>query len=189
MARKLDQIIVIDIESTCWSRFEIPADEVSEIIEIGLCLVDPASLQRHSKESLLVRPQRSRISPFCTELTAITPDMVSSSPPLAERIQLLRKEYQSEERMFASWGDYDRNQFQRNCKTYGLRYPFGPTHLNIKTLFSISFGLPRELELDAALHHVGLPMEGRHHRGVDDAWNIARLLILLLNRMRRGAGT
>jgi inhibitor of KinA sporulation pathway (predicted exonuclease) len=30
-------------------------------------------------------------------------------------------------------------------------------------------------------------MEGSHHRGVDDAWNIARILCLLLKRVRRVA--
>jgi inhibitor of KinA sporulation pathway (predicted exonuclease) len=29
-------------------------------------------------------------------------------------------------------------------------------------------------------------MEGTHHRGVDDAWNIAQLFCLLYKRMRRG---
>lgn len=186
MARKLDQILVIDVESTCWQRFEIPPDEISEIIEIGLCLVDPASLTRHEKRSLMISPQRSRVSPFCTELTSITPQMVANAPPLAHGIQVLREEFASEDRVFASWGDYDRNQFQRNCKAFGLRYPFGPTHLNVKTLFSIAFGIPKELGIDEAFQHLGLKMTGQHHRGVDDAWNIAELLCLLLKRMRRG---
>ena len=32
---------------------------------------------------------------------------------------------------------------------------------------------------------LGVTMEGAHHRGVDDAWNIARILCLLLKRIRR----
>ncbi|MFE0930127.1 hypothetical protein ACFW4O_26560 [Streptomyces mutabilis] len=28
----------------------------------------------------------------------------------------------------------------------------------------------------------GLPLEGRHHRGVDDAWNIAALVLGLAER-------
>jgi len=36
-----------------------------------------------------------------------------------------------------------------------------------------------------ALEMLGLPLEGTHHRGGDDAWNIARLLAELL---RRGGG-
>ena len=73
----------------------------------------------------------------------------------------------------------------RNCRTYDLKYPFGPTHLNIKNLFSVALGLPRELGIDAACERLGVTMEGSHHRGVDDAWNIARIFCLLLKRMRR----
>jgi hypothetical protein len=39
MAGKLDQIIVIDVEATCWEGHP-PANEESEIIEIGLCVMD-----------------------------------------------------------------------------------------------------------------------------------------------------
>lgn len=188
MARRLDQVLVIDVESTCWNRFEIPVGEISEIIEIGLCLVDLASLERSGKRSIMIRPQRSQVSPFCTELTSITQEMVDSAPPLKKGLAILRDEYDCENRVFASWGDYDRNQFHRNCQSFGLKYPFGPTHLNVKTLFSMAFGLPRELDLDEALNHVGLKMEGSHHRGVDDAWNIAKLFALLIKRTRKGVG-
>ena len=46
----------------------------------------------------------------------------------------LRKELGSEQRVWASYGDYDRRQFQRQCADAGVRYPFGIRHLNVKTL-------------------------------------------------------
>nr|MDQ2829840.1 DNA polymerase III [Chloroflexota bacterium] len=42
MARKLDQVVVIDVESTCWEGAP-PVGEESEIIEIGVCTLDVAS--------------------------------------------------------------------------------------------------------------------------------------------------
>jgi inhibitor of KinA sporulation pathway (predicted exonuclease) len=42
--------------------------------------------------------------------------------------------------------------------------------------------------LDGACDHLGVAMEGRHHRGDDDAWNIAGLLCRLL-KAARAAGT
>ena len=39
MAKRLDQILVIDVESTCWAGAQ-PEGQVSEIIEIGVCPVD-----------------------------------------------------------------------------------------------------------------------------------------------------
>jgi inhibitor of KinA sporulation pathway (predicted exonuclease) len=46
-------------------------------------------------------------------------------------------------------------------------------------------GLRTELGIDAACTRLGLTLEGAHHRGGDDAWNIAQLLCLLLKRLRR----
>lgn len=185
MAKRLDLALVIDVESTCWDR-RPPSGQISEIIEVGLTTVDLASLQRRERRCLLVKPMRSDISEFCTQLTSITPDMVSGAPPLADAVRILVDEYRSPERLFVSWGDYDRGQFQRNCQHYNLEYPFGPTHLNVKNLFGVAFGLSREVGIDAACEKVGMPLEGTHHRGVDDAWNIAQLFCLLLKRMRRG---
>ncbi len=183
MAKQLDQLLVIDIESTCWER-EPPRGQYSEIIEIGICLINTDLLEPHSPRSIMVRPTMSTIGTFCTQLTSITHDMVADAQPLSHAVGVLLSEYRTTERLFASWGDYDRSHFLKNCRSFGLKYPFGPTHLNIKNLFSIALGLPRELDLEAACLHVGLSMKGRHHRGIDDAWNTARLLCLLLKRMR-----
>ncbi len=38
--------------------------------------------------------------------------------------------------------------------------------------------------MDAALARLGLPLEGTHHRGGDDIWNIAAILGQLLLRAR-----
>jgi inhibitor of KinA sporulation pathway (predicted exonuclease) len=184
MAKKLDWALVIDVESTCWEH-EPPRGQTSEIIEIGLCVVDLQLLERRDRRSLMVQPRMSEVSDFCTRLTGITPAMVANAAPLPDALQILREQYRSDERLFASWGDYDRDQFMRNCRTYDLKYPFGPTHLNVKTLFSAALGLPCELDLDAACARWGVTMEGTHHRGVDDAWNIARIFCLLLKRIRR----
>lgn len=45
MSKLLDQILVVDLESTCWEGSP-PAGMTSEIIEIGLCVVDVARLER-----------------------------------------------------------------------------------------------------------------------------------------------
>jgi inhibitor of KinA sporulation pathway (predicted exonuclease) len=186
MAKRLDCALVIDVESTCWEGTP-PRGQSSEIIEIGLCVVDLQLLERRERRSIMVKPMMSEIGDFCTRLTGITPDMVAHAEPLSVAVQVLRDQYRSDDRLFASWGDYDRSQFVRNCRAYDLRYPFGPTHLNVKNLFSIALGLPHELELDVASARFGIAMEGSHHRGGDDAWNVARLLCLLLKRTRRAA--
>jgi inhibitor of KinA sporulation pathway (predicted exonuclease) len=56
--------------------------------------------------------------------------------------------------------------------------------LNVKTLFALLHALPREVGMAAALTRLGFPLEGTHHRGGDDAWNIAAILGALLLRSR-----
>jgi len=58
MAGKLDQIIVIDVESTCWQD-RPPENEASEIIEVGICVVDVYTRERIAQEKLLVRPTQT----------------------------------------------------------------------------------------------------------------------------------
>lgn len=183
MAKKLDAILVVDLESTCWQGAP-PSDQQSDIIEVGLTVLDLKTLERTDKQSFLVKPQRSSVSEFCTELTTITPEMLTDAPSLEEVCATLRRDYKSRERPWASYGDYDRRQFERCCRDLGIGYPFGPSHLNVKTLFAMSYGLSRETGMARALEMSKRPLEGTHHRGGDDAWNIAAILSDLLGSAR-----
>jgi len=175
MGNPLDRILVIDVEATCWEG-DPPPDQEREIIEIGLCILDVATGARGEHMSIVVRPERSSVSPFCTELTTLTQDEVDGGISFLESCRLLRDTYRARECVWASFGDYDRQQFERQCRARQVVYPFGSRHLNVRTLVSLVHHLPEEVELPRALELAGLPLEGHHHRGVDDAWNIAGLL-------------
>jgi len=185
MAKKLDQILVIDLEATCWPG-DPPEGQESDIIEIGLCTLDVATGQRFDKASIVVRPERSTISEYCTLLTTLTQEEVEQGISFREACSLLRATYNSKERLWASFGDYDRLMFERECLTHGVKYPFGKGHINVKSLFAVVQNLDRELPLDEAMDRLGFPLEGHHHRGEDDAWNIARILGHILLRARSG---
>jgi inhibitor of KinA sporulation pathway (predicted exonuclease) len=175
VTKKLDQIIVVDIESTCWQDVP-PAGEETDIIEIGICTVDITSGQRLEKDNILVKPERSNVSEFCTQLTTLTQAQVEQGIPFGIACSILKKKYLSKERVWESYGDYDRRQFEKQCQSLNISYPFGTRHLNIKTLFAIIYALPQEVGMDQALTLLNLPLEGTHHRGGDDAWNIAGIL-------------
>jgi inhibitor of KinA sporulation pathway (predicted exonuclease) len=176
----LDHIIVVDIECTCWQG-NPPPDEESEIIEVGICTLDVATGTRGQKRSVLVRPTHSTVSAFCTQLTTLTQAQVETGVSFSRVCSLLQDEYRSSERVWASYGDYDRSQFQRQCYASGIVYPFGVSHLNIKTLFALVHKLRHEVGMAQALDMLKLPLEGTHHRGGDDAWNAATILSCLLN--------
>lgn len=184
MAKRLDHILVIDIESTCWLGGFPPRGEANDIIEIGLTPLEVASGRRLEKRSILVRPERSRASPFCTELTTLTQEQVDGGIAFKDACRILEEEYHSRDRLWASFGDYDRRQFEKQCRDEGVRYSFGPSHLNAKTLFAISRRLPSEVGLPQAMAILGLPLAGTHHRGHDDAWNIAAVMGEALKKLR-----
>jgi inhibitor of KinA sporulation pathway (predicted exonuclease) len=175
----LDQIVVVDIEATCW-KGSAPPGEVQEIIEVGVCLLEIASGKRSAKRSLLVRPTRSKISRYCTKLTKITPKMAARGDSFAAVCATLVEAYEAPRRTWASWGNFDRRLFQSQCADMDVPYPFGKTHLNIKNLFALYHRLPKEIGLPRALRKLELGFEGTHHRGADDAWNAAEVLARLL---------
>ncbi len=186
MPRKLDHnVLVIDVESTCWEEPEKPGkDEISEIIEIGIAVVDIKKLEIVKNDAIIIRPQRSRISNFCNKLTTITQEMVDQGMVYQAAMTILKRDYESANRTFVSWGDYDRKMFQKNCQDYNTPYPFGPRHMNLKNAFTMLHGLDREPGMDSALDHIKLKLEGTHHRGVDDAKNIGNIFIHTLKKFR-----
>jgi inhibitor of KinA sporulation pathway (predicted exonuclease) len=175
MAHKLDQILVVDLEATCWQGVP-PAGQDREIIEIGLCVLDVASAERLDNPSILVRPVHSTVSEYCTRLTTLTQAEVDLGISLRAACHILEEKYLSRERLWASYGDYDRKQLKLECQAHGIHYPFGDGHINVKSLFAVVHNLHREIPLDEAMKHLGFLLEGTHHRGGDDAWNIARIL-------------
>ncbi len=186
MPRPLDpNVLVIDVESTCWEPPEVqPRNEISEIIEIGIAVVNIKDLKIVDNQSIMVKPARSKVSKFCTKLTTLTQADVDRGITLAQAFDKLIRDFKSSDRTFVSWGDYDRKMFERNGRDYGLKYPFGPRHMNLKNSFTMLHGLEHEPGLDTALSHLGMKLEGTHHRGVDDARNIANIFIHSLKKFR-----
>jgi len=180
MAYKLDQIIIIDVESTCWERGKEPPDEKNEIIEIGICVLDTKAWERVEKRSIIVKPEYSKVSEFCEDLTTLTQEEVDKGISFKEACEILRKEYKIHHRTWASWGDYDRIQFHRDSKRKKVDMPFGRTHINIKNLYAVKNQLNREIALKYALEKESIQFEGTPHRGTDDAWNMALILARLL---------
>src|SRR3954465_14601249 len=84
MAKRLDHVLVIDIESTCWDGGFPPKGETNDIIEIGLTPLELSTGRRLEKRSILVRPERSKVGPFCTQLTTLTQEQVDTGIPFKD---------------------------------------------------------------------------------------------------------
>jgi inhibitor of KinA sporulation pathway (predicted exonuclease) len=187
--RKVDKLVIIDIECTCWSqepgkdRSQLPRREESEIIEVGVCTLDLKTLEPEDVDGIIVIPVTSTVSDFCTELTTLTQADVDRGIPLMDACQILRKKYDSKNRVWASYGQYDKNMFEKECLNKHINYPFGGLHINIKGVVETIYG--ESLGMARALDKMKIELEGRHHRGISDAWNIGRMYAAILCKMRR----
>jgi inhibitor of KinA sporulation pathway (predicted exonuclease) len=172
-----DYYLIVDLEATCSDDGTVPRHEM-EIIEIGAVMQSSRTFEVESEFQTFVRPVRHRVlTEFCTSLTGITPGDVASAPPFREAIEDMKQwMYAFADTLFCSWGDYDRNQFLQDCEYHRVAYPFRSGHLSLKAEFTRTLGRRKKLGIAEALRHLGMNFEGSHHRGLDDARNIARIV-------------
>lgn len=185
------RFLVIDLEATCSQAPEAPIPRhVMETIEIGAVLLDP-SFAPVGELQTFVRPVRTpRLTAFCTKLTSIRQADVDGAPTFPEAMEALARFLGDGERpRFCSWGDYDRHQLTQDAAYHRVALPLGAAHLNLKRRFSERLAeesAPHDLRsrkkygMAGALRLRGLGLEGTHHRGIDDARNIARLVPFIL---------
>lgn len=177
---KHNTFLIVDLECTCW---ENDRSRPHETIEIG-------SVVYRTGEGVLdefqrfVRPRlHPELSAFCTELTSIVQADVDGAPTFPDALAAWLAWAESYRPwVLASWGEFDRNQLHRDCDLHGIAYPFDD-HVNIKRAFAKYQGC-QPCGMAKALRLAGLTLEGMHHRGIDDARNITRLLDLTLARHR-----
>ncbi len=177
--------LVIDLEATCSDDSSIARYEM-EIIEIGAVMLNRATWEIDAEYQQFIKPVRHPLlTEFCTELTTIRQQDVEDALTFPEAITQFKQwmlEFPSY--IFCSWGDYDKRQFIQDCKYHNVRYPFASEHINIKKQFSEYLSVSKTFGMADALQKLGIELKGTHHRGIDDARNIATIL----QCMKRGKG-
>lgn len=174
--------LIIDLEATCCKHGTIKREEM-ETIEIGAVMVDAKSLEIVDEYEIFIRPiLNPTLTDFCKELTTITQLDVDKALGYKEAIEDFKEWFSRYDNfLFCSWGDYDKNQFKRDCKLHEIEYPFNREHLNIKKEFAKVQGI-KPCGLDEALKVVDLKLTGTHHRGIDDARNMGRLMPYIVKK-------
>ncbi len=175
--------LVLDLEATCSDTKEVPRQEM-EIIEIGAVMVEAKNLDIVSEFQAFIKPVRHPLlTNFCTKLTSITQEQVNKAPTYREAIENFKGWlYQYPNFIFGSWGNYDYKQFQQDSNFHQVPYPIESQHINLKQLFSSNQKLKQRYGMAQALELAKIKLEGTHHRGIDDARNIAKLLPYILGK-------
>lgn len=172
--------IVVDIEASCWKGWE--KRDLMETIEIGAVKLGP-DFEKRGEFTIFIQPVRiERLSDFCTELTSITQQDVDQADRFPAAFEQFLGWIGAEEPFcWYSWGNYDYKQLFKDIAYHQVPYPAGmEAHTNLKGLFAAKNRLDKQVGLHRALKMKALPFEGRAHRGIDDARNIAILAQQLL---------
>jgi inhibitor of KinA sporulation pathway (predicted exonuclease) len=183
---ELPRLLVVDLELTCGPGI---TQDIQDIIEVGtFVLARDSGVDADSPvASFYVRPARSPITPFCTQLTGITREQVTNQPNFARvapRLQELADA--SGAQVWVSWGQ-DQTLLHRQCVAAGVENPFKRLeHFDIKRLltplvYRVTGGTKPQgagsgVGLETAMKALGLQFKGRAHSGAADALNTARLV-------------
>ena len=174
-------ITIVDVESTCWKDAKDQGKEISEIIELGVANIVNGKIKK--EEPIFIKPQHSEVSPFCTQLTTITPELIEKkglSPK--EAFEKLAKVLNKN--VWGSYGFYDLKQIKKMIDLYKIDFKLPLKHINVKELYSKLVMKSKDPYaaggMGKVLKALGLKLEGTHHRGADDAYNIARIYLKLI---------
>jgi inhibitor of KinA sporulation pathway (predicted exonuclease) len=176
-------LLIVDLEATCSDDRSIPRREM-EIIEIGAVMLDLGDRRVISEFQHWVRPVRHpQLTPYCQQLATITQAAIDTAPifPSVLQTMLTWLTPQPKPFRFASWGVYDQHQFKRDCALHRVAYPFVGAHLNLQQVFATTIDPNFAGSMIQALDHFGLPFQGTHHRGLDDARNTAAIALQLID--------
>ena len=183
----IDYYLVLDFEATCENGRKM---KPQEIIEFPVLKLNASTHEVESTFHSYVQPTvHTALTPFCTELTGITQDMVDGQPVLADVMKQFHK-WMSDNGLlepdvsscFVTCGDWDlKSMLPRQCSYFKIPIPaYFRRWVNIKRVYEEVTGQPAK-GMAAMLRGLGLRLDGRHHSGIDDSKNIAKILVKLLS--------
>jgi inhibitor of KinA sporulation pathway (predicted exonuclease) len=185
-------LCVLDFEATCDDKTEIK--DSMEIIEFPSVLYSVKIENENHIPTFIsefheyVKPTiKPILTPFCTELTGITQEIVDKadifknvlsrhSKWLQNNVEHLNKVY------FVTCGDWDlKTQLPRELKNKDLKCSsVYKQYINIKAEFGYFYKI-KVSGMTGMLNHLKLTLDGKHHSGIDDTRNIAKILLELIN--------
>jgi inhibitor of KinA sporulation pathway (predicted exonuclease) len=183
-----DYFLVLDFECTC----EVDDNTWhNEIIEFPVVVVDAADLQVVAEFHSYVKPTiNTTLTPFCTNLTGITQATVDAAPTLPTVVARFEEWYANTipsdaTCVFATDTPTDMAVFMYRMehRRKGIDFPeIFFTFVDIRATFHHYFKPSRKLKIPGMLKEMKMTFQGSQHSGIDDARNIARLLIAMIQK-------
>lgn len=169
--------IIFDLEATCWEGR--PPGMTSETIEIGAVKLNPYG-ELVSTFNRFIKPVlHPQLSLFCQQLTSIAqPDIncASGFKTVIEAFQDWIGVYE-EDYLLCSWGGFDKRLLLQDCRLHKLEDEWLDPHINLKEQYADMKRLRQPRGLKSAVEIEGFEFTGQHHRGIDDAINLAKIFV------------
>ena len=182
-------LCILDFEATCWD--DSSNAEQMEIIEFPSVLykINEATktVEFISEFAKYVKPTINPIlTKFCTELTGIKQETVDKADTIDivynQHIEWLSTNVPNDKKVIiATCGAWDLNtQLPREIRNKNLvKHPLYSNFVNVKVEFR-SVTKIHPYGMTCMLKHFNIPLEGRHHSGIDDTKNIAKVMLTLI---------
>ncbi|MGV6935883.1 exonuclease domain-containing protein [Paenibacillus sp. CMM36] len=173
--------IIFDLEATCW---ENDRSKQNEIIEIGAVKVND-KLDIVGEFQTFIKPRMNpQLSDFCKNLTSISQKDIDTATYFPQAIYKFQEWIGREPYYLCSWGFYDKSQLKKDCELHKIRTEWIRNHISIKHQHGKLIGNDRGVGMERALKMLNLPLEGTHHRGIDDAKNISRIFVKIFDQLK-----
>ena len=181
VSSKIKYYLVLDFEATC---DEDITPRPQEIIEFPVLKVNALTMETEAIFHTYVQPsEHPTLTPFCTKLTGITQEMVDGKPSLQEVLSMF-DQWMTKENLkdnpsicFVTCGDWDlKTMLPGQCEHLKVTVPpYFKRWVNIKKAFT-TITKSKAKSMVHMLEMLGLALDGRHHSGIDDSKNIAKIL-------------
>lgn len=181
-------LLILDFEANCVEEGKL---DCQEIIEFPVVPVDVSSMTiQHEKTfHYYIKPTvHKKITPFCTSLTGITQETVDKGVELKEALAkfdtwMQDNNYNAEDCIIMTCGAWDLNTCLRaeaNYKKIDLPAVL-KQFVNVKMIYGAHFP-SKKIGMVGMLESLKLKLEGKHHSGIDDTKNIAKIVVELLKK-------
>lgn len=179
--QQFDYFLVLDFEANGDHKIIKPM----EIIEFPVLMINAKTFETESVFHHYVEPTvNKQICSYCIQVTGITQSMLDGQPLLEETLKRLDTWMKDNKLLdkdtsftFVTCGDWDlKTQLPRETQWHGLPLPdYCRSWINIKRPFEEVMKL-KARGMMGMLKDLGIQHTGRHHSGIDDCKNIAKIL-------------
>jgi inhibitor of KinA sporulation pathway (predicted exonuclease) len=178
------EYVIFDLEATCDDRKTVNEFK-NEIIEIGAVKINNKG-ETIDKFSKFAKPYNNvKLTEFCKNLTTIKQSDIDTADNLDDvLIDFFEWSYGCK---LISWGGYDMRQITRDVVSQNIESEIdinnmSDRHLDFKRWYG-KYHKIRPCGMTHALSKEKIKLEGTHHRGIDDAVNITKIVIRYLDEL------